>query len=67
MNSLHSNRLAELSIEIEDVQGFLAYWQAVCDPELLEEAPGRIAMLEVDLASLEIEHKAITDELNQRR
>ena len=57
------DQLSKLSAEIDEVQGFLAYWQAVSDPEQLEEAPGRIAMLETDLANLEMEYKALVKDI----
>ena len=60
------NRIAEIEEEISGVQTFLAYWQAVDDPDLLEEAPGRIAMLETDLASLEMEYKVIEEHIRLR-
>ena len=59
MKSAHQDRLEKLNDEIVDAQGFLEYWLGVCDPELLEQAPGRIAMLEFDLESLQVEYKAI--------
>ena len=63
MNSQHLARIVKLSEEIDDVLEFLAYWRAVTDPEQLEEAPGRIAMLETDLASLKMEYKSFTDDI----
>lgn len=65
MHSLHSDRAAELTDEMDTVEGFLLYWLTVEDPDLLEEAPGRIAMLETDLANLKREHKALVEAKNQ--
>lgn len=59
-------RIAELTDEMDTVEGFLLYWLTVEDPELLKEAPGRIAVYETDLANLKREHKALVEGTNQR-
>jgi len=59
-------RIAELTDEMDTVEGFLLYWLTVEDPELLEEAPGRIAVYETDLANLKREHHALVEGTNQR-
>ncbi len=58
------NRIAELTDEMDTVEGFLLYWLTVEDPDLLEEAPGRIAMYETDLANLKREHRALLESTN---
>lgn len=60
------DRATELTDEMDTVEGFLLYWQSVEDPDLLEEAPGRIAMLETDLANLKRDYKALIEGINQR-
>jgi len=65
MHSLPPDRAAEMTDEMDTVEGFLLYWLTVEDPDLLEEAPGRIAMLETDLANLKREHKALVEGRNQ--
>jgi hypothetical protein len=59
------DHLAKLADEIDTAEGFLLYWLAVEDPELLEEAPGRIAVLETDLEYLKREHQALVEGTNQ--
>ncbi len=45
-------RIVELTREITDVQEQLCFWQSTEDPELMEDAPGRVAVLETDLENL---------------
>jgi hypothetical protein len=59
------DRIAELTDEMDTVEGFLLYWLTVKDPDLQEEAAGRIAVLETDLANLKREHKALVEGRNQ--
>ena len=44
MLSKKHDRIAELTDEMDTVEGFLLYWLSVKEPELLEEAPGRIVV-----------------------
>ncbi len=60
------DHLAKLTDEIDTTEGFLLYWQTVEDPELLEEAPGRIAVYETDLENLKREHKTVLESINKR-
>jgi hypothetical protein len=60
------DHVAKLADEIDTAEEFLLYWLAVEDPELLEEAPGRIAVLETDLENLKREHQALVEGTNQR-
>lgn len=59
------NRIAELTDEMDTVEGFILYWLTVEDPDLLEEAPSRVAVLETDLANLKREHAALVERRNQ--
>lgn len=66
MNSEYDERIRKLDNEVVDSQGLLEYWLGVCDLELLEEAPSRIAMIETDLESLLIERKALLEDIKAR-
>lgn len=63
--SPYYDRIAELRSQIDDVEGLIIYWLNVEDPDLLEEAPGRIAVLETDLASLKMEHNVLIHDNNK--
>jgi hypothetical protein len=45
-------RIVELTQEIADVQEQILFLQSTEDPELMEDAPSRIAVLETDLENL---------------
>jgi hypothetical protein len=45
-------RIVELSAQIADVQEQLLFWQTTEYPELMEDAPSRVAVLETDLENL---------------
>jgi hypothetical protein len=60
------DRIAELADEIDTAEGFLLYWQSTEDPDLIEEAGGRIAVYETDLDNLKREHQALVGKANQR-
>jgi hypothetical protein len=45
-------RIVELTKQIADVQEQLLFWQTTEYPELVEDAPGRVAVLETDLENL---------------
>ncbi len=60
------DRIAKLADEIEDTEALLLCLQHTENPELLEEAPGRIAVYETDLENLKREHQDLVEEANRR-
>jgi uncharacterized small protein (DUF1192 family) len=54
------DRIAQLGDEIADAEDLLAYWLYTEDPTQMEEAPGRIAVLETDLENLKAEREVLT-------
>jgi uncharacterized small protein (DUF1192 family) len=54
------DRIAKLDDEIVDAEDLLAYWLCTEDPTQVEEAPGRIAVLETDLENLRAEREVLT-------
>ena len=60
------DRIAKLADEIEDTEALLHCSQHTDDPDLLEEAPGRIVVYETDLENLKREHQALVEEANRR-
>lgn len=57
------DQVTKLDEQIADIKDFIAYWQATDDIEQLEEAPGRIAVLETDLENLTKERKALIQQV----